>query len=240
MKRSILVGLGLTSGVAAARILAGRVVASPLNGKVEQRPAAVEHAGPGQVIPGVVMPPVRVAYAELLRLHVEEQYRHHLAELSMARRLRRRGDQMAAAIRLGDERLGHARAACNLNRAFVPELGGAMRQRFDQLRLELWYDRRRSHWTRQPLPFSLDDVSERRVPRWTALWVWVTGGPRTGPAHELVEFHRQEVRHYRESRKRARRCLREHLEAQARNLLFHEFGYHFRRSYAPSERVDRW
>jgi hypothetical protein len=250
--RKLLLGVGVVSALAGAKTVATRVVQVPVRKqpsdalptlsrnihgstspqargdstllrKLDSRPRHVERGG----------------YAERLLQHAEQQYRQHRSEVRETLRLRRRGEAVEAGIRLGAARLDHARAVGELNRILAPALGGSWRQKLDQLRLDVWFERRRSRW------MNVQREAAQALPAASAgtlrqMLLWIAGGSRTGAPQELVEFHRQELRHYRRVRARARRYVRDGLESTARAELFHELAYHFQRSYAPMEPVERW
>lgn len=244
-------GVGAVSALAGARTAATRVVQAPVRRRVEGRaaPSRQENGRAGvQAREGSTLlreldkeprGGKRTVYAERLLQHAEQQYRQHREELREALRLRRRGEAIEAGIRLGAARLDHARAVGELNRLLAPALGGTWRQKLDQLRLDVWFERRRSRW------MNVQRAAAQAQPAASAGTLkqgllWIAGGSRVGVPQELVEFHRQELRHYRRVRARSRRYVRDGLEATARSELFHELAYHFQRSYAPTEPVERW
>lgn len=231
--QTLLVGIGVASALAGAKRVAMHVVQAPVRRPLEVRDEPMHELD-------ARLRTIRdTSYAERLLRHAELQYQQHRAEEREARRLRRRGEATEAGTRLGAAQLDHARAVCELNRLLAPSLGGAWRQKLDQFRLDVWFERRRSRWMSVQRA-AAGAESAANPSTLMHMLLWVVGGSHMGVPQELVEFQRQELRHYRRMRARARRYLSQGLETAARAELFHELAYHFQRSYGPTEQVDRW
>lgn len=140
--------------------------------------------------------------------HMTDEYKRHTRAFRKARDLRRARNEIEARSRLLRERIDLIDIARPLGRWTQPTFGGRVRQWIDQTRLELLADtvRREVAEARVPSVNSRPLTGERVVSR---VITWARGGPQTGAAHLLVEYHRERRDHYRDERTEARRIARE-------------------------------
>ncbi|MDE3230465.1 MAG: hypothetical protein KGO05_11335 [Chloroflexota bacterium] len=136
--------------------------------------------------------------------HMTDEYKRHTLALREARDLRRARSEAEALARLLRERVTVMETARSLGRWTQPAFGGRVRQWIDQTRLELMIDtvRREVAEAHMPSVRSQPLAGERVVSR---VITWARGGPQTGAAHMLVEYHRQQRGHYRRELTAARR-----------------------------------
>lgn len=164
--------------------------------------------------------------AQVLLVHMTDEYKRHTVALREALDLRRARNEAEAMTRLLNERILHAEAARMLARFVQPTIGGRVLQWVEQTRLNVVADavRREVAEARIPAP-SQPLTREGAFVRFTQ---WARGGPRTGAPEALVLYHRAQREHYRMEMARARRIVAKRRTADALPRLAAEQTYHLR------------
>lgn len=193
----IMLPVALIAALGGVFALAFRVVRPP-SGKRSARPATTG----AQARKSAPREPTQA-----LLNHMTDEYKRHTRAFREARDLRRARNEAEARVRLLRERITVMDVARSLGRWIPPTLGGRVRQWIDQTRLEFAADtvRREVAEARMPSIHSRSLAGERVVSR---VITWARGGPQTGAAHLLVEYHRRQRDYYRYRMAEARRIAR--------------------------------
>lgn len=164
--------------------------------------------------------------ADALHKSMAREYQRHSVALREALNLRRARNESEAQTRLLNERVRHAVAARDLGRFTRPAVGGRLRRWMDQAWLDVYVDRVRREVAEVRVPGQSRPLSGE--PALRQLITWIQGGPRSGYAHDLVEYHRLHREHYRLATAQARQIAQEGAEDEAQTRLAAEQAYHLR------------